>query len=403
LIKNGAGTLTLTNNNNTFSGGLTLNGGTLAVASEASLGAPENVLTLNAGRLEFTQDGTITRTYTLNNATTIAPAPGRTLSYLAGSAVNGGTLGAGGTHEFASGFVLNGSTAAVGSRLTTNGNVTFTNATLRGAVTQNSGTLAMTNTVISTAGSLAVNGTTTTNGVESTGVIRVNAGGVIASSGAPLVLGGGSRTTIAAGGTLAAAPAMSIELNSGMLTNDGTQTGTLNVNFGSVAQGNGSWGNVHVNEGGRFSAGAGPAVVNLAALTLGSGGHYTFELASTSAVAGVGADFLNIAGQLQIAAGTTADTRFTIALVSVSGSAFDPTQPWTFTLATAAGGISGFSADRFAIDSSGFGVALNGGSFVVSQSGNDLLLQFAPIPEPSTWAIMLVGIGLLIAARRRQR
>jgi autotransporter-associated beta strand protein len=71
LIKNGTGTLALTNNGNNFSGGLTLNGGTLAVASEASLGAPENVLTLNAGRLEFTQDATLTRTYTLNNATTL--------------------------------------------------------------------------------------------------------------------------------------------------------------------------------------------------------------------------------------------------------------------------------------------------------------------------------------------
>jgi hypothetical protein len=281
--------------------------------------------------------------------------------------------------------------------------VAFNNATLRGAVTQNNGTLAMTNTVISSAGSLDVNGIAIINGVESSGVIRVNAGGFMATGSAPLVLGAGSRTTIAAGGTLGAAPGMSIELNSGMLTNDGTQTGRLNVNFGSVAQGSGSFGMVHVNEGGRFSAGAGPAVVNLAGLTLGSGGHYTFELANTAGLAGVSADFLNIAGQLQIAAGNTADTRFTIALASMNGSTFDPTQAWTFTLATAAGGITGFTANQFAIDTSGFGHALNGGTFVVSQSGNDLLLQFAPIPEPSTWAMMLAGTGLLIAFRRWQR
>jgi autotransporter-associated beta strand protein len=124
LIKTGAGTLALTNSNS-FTGGLTLNGGTLAVTSEASLGAPGNVLTLNAGRLEFTENATLTRTYTLSNATTLAAAPGRTLSYLSGSSVNGGNLGAGGTHEFANGFVLNGTTAAVGSRLTTSGNVSL--------------------------------------------------------------------------------------------------------------------------------------------------------------------------------------------------------------------------------------------------------------------------------------
>jgi hypothetical protein len=195
---------------------------------------------------------------------------------------------------------------------------------------------------------------------------------------------------------------MSIELNSAVLTNHGTQSGRLNVNFGSLAQGSGTFGSVYVNEGGRFSAGAGPAAVNLAALTLGSGGHYTFELASTSAGAGIGADFLNIAGQLQIDAGTTADTRFTIAIVPLSTLAFDSTQAFTFTLATASGGIIGFAADRFAIDSSGFGSTLNGGTFTISQSGNNLLLQFAPIPEPSTWAMMLAGTGLLVMLRRRR-
>jgi hypothetical protein len=325
------------------------------------------------------------------------------MTYLSGSAVNGGTLGAGGTHEFASGFVLNGSTAAVGSRLTTSGNVTFTNATLRGEVTQHNGRLGMTNTVVSSAGSLTVNGTTTMNGSESAGVIRVTSGGEIRSPSGAFVLVGGSRTTIEAGGRLTATAEASIALNGGLLTNHGTQTGVLNVNFGSLAQGNGSWGTVQVNEGGRFSAGDGPAAVDLAALTLGSGGHYTFELSNTAAQAGVGADFLNIVGQLQIAAGNTAGTRFTIAIVSPNTSGFDSTQAWTFTLATAAGGITGFTPDQFAIDSSGFGYALNGGTFAVSQSGNDLLLQFAPVPEPSTWAMMLAGTGLLVMLRRWKR
>jgi hypothetical protein len=57
--------------------------------------------------------------------------------------------------------------------------------------TQNNGTLAMTNTVISSAGSLDVNGIAIINGVESSGVIRVNAGGFMATGSAPLVLGAG--------------------------------------------------------------------------------------------------------------------------------------------------------------------------------------------------------------------
>jgi hypothetical protein len=71
-------------------------------------------------------------------------------------------------------------------------------------VTQNNGTLTMTNTVVSSAGSLTLNGIAVMNGVESTGVIRVNPGAILANSNAVFVLGPGSRTTVEAGGTLAA-------------------------------------------------------------------------------------------------------------------------------------------------------------------------------------------------------
>jgi hypothetical protein len=36
-------------------------------------------------------------------------------------------------------------------------------------------------------------------------------------------------------------------------------------------------------------------------------------------------------------------------------------------------------------------------------SGPNLMLNFTPVPEPSTWALMATGLGALVAAVRRRR
>lgn len=55
------------------------------------------------------------------------------------------------------------------------------------------------------------------------------------------------------GGTLAAASGSSIELG-GLLVNNGTQTGTLNINLGAIVEGSGTFGSVHVTAAGTFGA-----------------------------------------------------------------------------------------------------------------------------------------------------
>jgi hypothetical protein len=39
----------------------------------------------------------------------------------------------------------------------------------------------------------------------------------------------------------------------------------------------------------------------------------------------------------------------------------------------------------------------------VSESGNDLMLNFTPVPEPSTWALMAGGICVLGVGMLRRR
>ena len=80
------------------------------------------------------------------------------------------------------------------------------------------------------------------------------------------MLGGGSRTTINPSGTLAVAAGTTIELNGGLLVNNGTISGTTDVNYGSLAKGTGVYGIVNVGQGGTYAPGNSPGIVTAAAV-----------------------------------------------------------------------------------------------------------------------------------------
>lgn len=101
---------------------------------------------------------------------------------------------------------------------------------------------------------------------------------------------------------------------------------------------------------------------------------------------------------------------FTVGILSLNSANavapladFNASQPYTFLL-VAAGAITGYRADEFAVDASGFGNNLQGGSFSVVEQGNNLYLQFSPVPEPGSWVMAAGGgLGLLLLAGRRRR
>jgi hypothetical protein len=144
---------------------------------------------------------------------------------------------------------------------------------------------------------------------------------------------------------------------------------------------------------------------------LGPGGAYTFDIMnSISPVAGTDNDTITVAGTLTV--GATPVSPFTISLESINPGTGLPgpanfssagTYQWTLLSASS---ISGFNASDFMINTSSFANGLGNGTFYVSASSTDIFLDFTPVPEPSSWALIGAGvaaIGIVSLRRRRPR
>lgn len=198
-------------------------------------------------------------------------------------------------------------------------------------------------------------------------------------------------------------------VNGGKLVVNGSiASSAVAINNGGTLGGYGTVGAVTIASGGTISPGNSPGILNTGDETW-SGGSYLWELNSATGAAGTNWDTLNITGTLSLEALAT-NAPFSIMITSLGlnnnpGEAanFDPAQNYSWILATASSGVTGFSADKFFIDTSGFLNLPGSGGFTVSHSGNDVLLNFAAVPEPSTLVMLGCALGGLTLPRRRDR
>jgi fibronectin-binding autotransporter adhesin len=172
---------------------------------------------------------------------------------------------------------------------------------------------------------------------------------------------------------------------------------------------------------GNLSRGAGSAIPITATLTFGGGtsllfgpnGLFVFSITNASGSAGTDYSSVNVTGGGLSFASPSAytSTPFEINILSYDPTTlmpadalgFNASQSYSWTLVSTTGGISGFNAGDFLIDSSGFSNGLSGGSFLVTQSGNNLVLNFTPVPEPPAWAMIAGGVCILASVMRRRR
>ena len=259
-----------------------------------------------------------------------------------------------------------------------------------------------------------------------TGVINFNQSDAVTIT--SVISGAGTLNQLGSGATILSASNTytgATTVSGGQLIVDGSIAGsTVTVNNGGTLAGSGSVGGIVLNLGSTINPGNSPGTQSVAGnVVWNAGANYNWQLYDTALGAGTGWDLVSATGSLDLTS-LTVGSEFNINLWSlneigpdVNGNAlnFDPNQNYTWTILTAAGGISGFTgSNQFAINTgafngtAGFANALNGGVFSIAQSGNDLNLVFttaggAPIPEPGTWAAAALLVGGAAFMRWRKR
>ena len=224
LTKSGSGVLTLSGSSS-YSGGTTINGGTLKISSSANLGSVVAALTINAGTLEIAAGFSTLRDFSLENSSSTIQIDASQTCTISGivsgsGALNktgSGTLVLSGLDTFSGGTVVSAGTLQLGivNSLLSTGSLLVSGGTLDlqsfnqsvGTVTLTSGTISSSTGVL-TGSSFALQSGTI-------GAIIAGTGSVTKSTSGTVVLSGGNLYT---GATLVNAGTLQINTNGALGT-----------------------------------------------------------------------------------------------------------------------------------------------------------------------------------------
>ena len=381
LTKLGNGFLTLTGAN-TYTGGTTVSAGGLTGTAASLQG---NIVNHAAVYFDQASDGA----YAGNMSGT-----GSLIKSYAGNLTLSGTNTYSGTTLINSGTLQAGNASALGA-----GTITFGGGTLQ----YGSGVTADFSSRFSTAASQAYKIDTHGNDVTLATALT-SAGGSLTKSGA-------GTLTLTGANTYTGATAV----NAGKLVVNGSAASSaFTVASGATLGGSGTIGALAIASGATLAPGNSPGTLSAGDTTFAGGGTFQFQLNDANGSAGTnpGWDLLSVNGTLTLSA--TSGNPFTLDLTSLTladaaGNAanFNSASDYSFTFLTTTGGVSGFSSDAFAIDTTHFSNPFTGTwSVSLTNSGHDLSVHYAgasAVPEPSTYAAFagLAALGLAAFGRGR--
>jgi autotransporter-associated beta strand protein len=386
-------------------------GGTVATTSANTL-ADTASLTVNTGRLSI--GGSDTVASLAGSGGTIDIASGATLT--AGSASStsyaGSLTGSGGFTKVGSGtFTLSAASSMTGTTTVSAGRLSLAAANLlsdSSAVTGTAGAvfaLGGNETIGSLAGSLDVALGSSTLTVGGNGQSTTYSGGISGSGGFSKV--GGGTLQLAGANTYAGLTSV---IDGGLRLN-GSIAGGLNIAQIATLSGTGTVGG-NATIAGTHSPGNSPGIQTFNGnLTYEAGAAVKWDLiANTTGTAGVNYDQIVLtAGNLTFSGSTTLALSFNGAGSSVAwtDTFWDVNRSWM--VYDLSGGttsnLSNLALGGSLLDSLGNSLSSTArGYFTTSLSGQDVMLNFVAVPEPSTWAMALAGLacgGLLVRRRKR--
>jgi autotransporter-associated beta strand protein len=401
----GSGTLTLNGNLNLEDNDNSAGNGFGATVAGGTLNLGGGTRTLNVDGQNLSQDELIIASAITNGGVRINATP----SSFNGTAAGVVLTSAGNTYALGTTIASGYLTVASGSSLGT-GAVTLTTGSnnsrlvVQGALTVNglsTGALGAgeARVAIQSGASLT---TSHAGDLTYAGVISGNGTFVKAGAGTLTLTGGNTNSggTTINSGTLFAANASgsatgtdTVTVNStGTLGGTGTVTGAVTVNSGGTIRGGTATGtgllttgNVSVTNGGILAANLGlvnATPTNSDASRLGLGGS-TLDLVTGSRLSLAKlAAFDGTAGTYVLATLTNGNTIRLNGVASTDGAVFG-----TFV---STGGNGGTASGAVTIDLTGFALA-SGDQLTLQRTGNNLVLNFTPVPEPT----MVLGVGVL--------